>query len=89
MCIRDRDGSNALNEGEFTLVQTEYGYHVIKCVTVNDEEAGQTAKENSSAGVSKSSPFWALAKTSSALAFCWEMCIRDRYRGIGSDRDTW
>ena len=40
------DGSNALNEGEFTLVQTEYGYHVIKCVTVNDEEAGQTAKEN-------------------------------------------
>ena len=33
-----------LGEGEISgLVESDYGYHIIKCVSLNDEEATQAA----------------------------------------------
>lgn len=37
------DGAFALSEGEVAIVETEYGYHVMKCVSENDEELGEEA----------------------------------------------
>ena len=38
------DGAFALSEGEVAIVETEYGYHVMKCISENDEELGQEAQ---------------------------------------------
>lgn len=44
------DGGNALKEGEMTIVETEYGYHVMKCISEDNtelqEEALKTAATN-------------------------------------------
>lgn len=37
------DGGNALKEGEMTIVETEYGYHVMKCISEDNEELQETA----------------------------------------------
>ena len=39
------DGGNALKEGEMAIVETEYGYHIIKCISENNEELKTTAEE--------------------------------------------
>ena len=45
------DGAWTLKEGEFTVVETEYGYHVMKCVSENNETL--TAQAQRSLAVSK------------------------------------
>lgn len=40
------DGAWSLKEGEMTIVETEYGYHVMKCISENNEELGQQAQRN-------------------------------------------
>ena len=37
------DGAFALSEGEVAIVETEYGYHVMKCISENDEALGEEA----------------------------------------------
>ena len=37
------DGAWKLAEGEMAIVETEYGYHVMKCVSENDEALGESA----------------------------------------------
>ena len=34
---------NSLKEGEMAIAETEYGYHVMKCITENDEELYNSA----------------------------------------------
>ena len=40
------DGAFALAEGEMAIVETEYGYHVMKCVSENNEELTQSAQRS-------------------------------------------
>lgn len=37
------DGGNALKEGEMTIVETEYGYHVMKCISEDNTELQESA----------------------------------------------
>ena len=37
---------NSLKEGEMAIAETEYGYHVMKCVSENDEALYEEALEN-------------------------------------------
>ena len=39
------EGAWALSEGEMAIVETDYGYHIIKCVTENDEDLYEEAAE--------------------------------------------
>ena len=40
------DGAWALNEGEMSVVETEYGYHVMKCVSTDDKELTDQAQRS-------------------------------------------
>lgn len=40
------DGAWALKEGEMAIVETEYGYHVMKCVSESDPELNEEAQRS-------------------------------------------
>ncbi len=40
------DGGNALKEGEMAIVETQYGYHIVKCISENSAELQNEAEEN-------------------------------------------